>query len=286
MEKISDITALDFDAASDYFTARFEKSLKDELDLYSWSRAYRPILYALEGGKRIRSLITLFASEAVHNQGREDPALAAVAVELLHTESIIHDDLIDQTMSRREKMSFHVKYGYGASLLTADFVFGIILSIASRYSDSRVAKELSKVALKMCDGEFGELKLDPKGHQISWQEYTGLIDEKTASLFETAAKLGAILGGGSDQEINVLAEFGQLTGMAFQIKDDILDWGNSSDLTEALELVLKEDDPLKVLEDAANRYSKNAKEKLNSITPSPAVEHLKKLADLAVTRDS
>ena len=286
MEKISDIGALDFDAASDYFTARFEKSLKDELDLYSWSRAYRPILYALEGGKRIRSLITLFASEAVHNKGSEDPALAAVAVELLHTESIIHDDLIDQTMSRREKLSFHVKYGYGASVLTADFVFGIILSIASRYNDSRVAKELSKVALKMCDGEFGELKLDPKGHQISWQEYTDLIDEKTASLFETAAKLGAIVGGGSGQEINILAEYGQLTGMAFQIKDDILDWGNTSDLTEALELVLKEDDPLKVLEDAANRYSMNAKEKLNSLAPSPAVEHLKKLAELAVTRDS
>ena len=122
MEKISDIVALDFDAASDYFSSRFEKSLKDELELYSWSRAYRPILYALEGGKRIRSLITLFASEAVSNQGSEDPALAAVAVELLHTESIIHDDLIDQTMSRREKLSFHVKYGYGASVLTADFV--------------------------------------------------------------------------------------------------------------------------------------------------------------------
>jgi len=86
--------------------------------------------YALEGGKRIRPLLLLLAAEAVGHSDDEKVLDAAVAVELLHAESIIHDDIIDEEASRRGKAAFHVKYGYSTSLLTADFVFAMILAIA------------------------------------------------------------------------------------------------------------------------------------------------------------
>ena len=160
-----------------------------ELERYSNSRFFGPLKYALEGGKRIRPMIALLSAESVGS--KDDSVLdAAVAVELLHAESIIHDDIIDQEVSRRGKAAFHVRYGYSASLLTADFVFAMILAIASRYQDRRVAHTLSKAALQMCEGEYMELTIDPMTYKLGWDEYIDIIYNKTGALFQTATELG------------------------------------------------------------------------------------------------
>ena len=138
---------------------------------------------------------------------------------MLHTESIIHDDIIDEQIKRRERDSFHKRYGNNTSILTADFVFGIILEIASRYNDPRIAKELSLAAIRMCEGEQIELGVNLR--KVSWVEYLTIISEKTAALFQTSAKLGAIIGGGNEEEIDNLAGFGLNLGIAYQIHDDI-----------------------------------------------------------------
>ena len=85
--------------------------------------------------------------------------MAACAIELLHTESVIHDDIIDDENIRRGKPSFHVKYGYNSSILTADFVLGVILNIGSKMNNPRVSGELSNAAFKMSEGEMMEIKL-------------------------------------------------------------------------------------------------------------------------------
>ena len=109
------------------YLLKIDDALKRELDLYSWSEFYAPLRYACEGGKRIRPLILVLSAESVMaSKGDllrtdEDVFFAACAIELLHTESVIHDDIIDEENLRRGKPSFHVKYGYNSSILTADF---------------------------------------------------------------------------------------------------------------------------------------------------------------------
>ena len=177
------------------YVTRANSALSRELKLYAHSRFHDPLVYAIEGGKRVRPVMLMLSAEAL---GCKDDSVlgAAVAVELLHTESIIHDDVIDEEKVRRAKLPFHMKYGYSASLLSADFVFAMILAIAARYNDRRIAEEVSSAALQMSEGEYSELTIDPQIYKLSWDEYTRIVTEKTASLFETSAKLGAMIAGG------------------------------------------------------------------------------------------
>jgi octaprenyl-diphosphate synthase len=265
------------------YTDRIEDALKKELAHYSWSCFYDPMCYAIEGGKRVRPLILTLSAESV-GDGGDDTSLAAVAVELLHTESIIHDDIIDQDISRRERMAFHVKYGYSASVLSADFVFGMILDIASRYSNPAVARELSSAALRMCEGEFRELKIDPGNYRIGWEEYVSILSQKTASLFQTSAKIGAIIGGGDGAQVNALSNYGLHLGIAYQIQDDFLDWGDDGKITKALEMNRAYRDVPTYLKKMSRLYADKAKKDLNLLQESPAKRYLFELADFTVSR--
>lgn len=211
---------------------RIEEALKRELNLYSWSEFYVPLKYACEGGKRIRPLILVLSSESV-GRCNDDAYLAASAIELLHTESIIHDDIVDEEKERRGKTSFHVKYGYNMSILTADFVLGMILNIASKLKDPRIASELANAALKMSEGEMLEVRLASE-HSVQLDDYINVLTYKTASIFETSSKIGAIIGGGNDEQISALTNFGRFIGIAYQIHDDLTDWNNEDRLFNTL----------------------------------------------------
>jgi octaprenyl-diphosphate synthase len=260
-----------------------EVSLNEELSRYSWSCFYDPMKYAIEGGKRIRPLILTLAAESINNN-IEDPSAAAVAIELLHTESIIHDDIIDQDISRRERMAFHVKYGYSASVLSADFVFGMILDISARYNNPEVAKELSSAALRMCEGEFRELKIDPDKYRIGWEEYISILSQKTASLFQTSAKVGAIIGGGDNRQINTLSNYGLHLGIAYQIQDDFLDWGDDGKITKALEINTIYRNIPSYLQKMSRTYAEKAKKDLEILPESSSKKYLLELADFSVSR--
>ena len=112
------------------YLSKIDNSLMSELGRYSWSEFYGPLIYACEGGKRIRPLILLLAAESIKISNRDnsnltdDIFLAASAIELLHTESVIHDDIIDQENLRRGKPSFHVKYGYNSEHFDCRFRIG------------------------------------------------------------------------------------------------------------------------------------------------------------------
>ena len=265
------------------YLSRIDDAIKKEMEHYKHSKLYGPILYSLEGGKRVRPTILMLAAESVGGNG-DGTDLAAVAVELLHMESIIHDDIIDESPSRREGVAFHIKYGHGAAIITADFVFGMILDIASKYNDNRVSKELAIAALEMCEGEYSELRIDPKSYSIDWDEYIEIISRKTASLFETAAKLGAILAGGTEEEIQTLSSYGLNLGTAYQIQDDILDWGAEGKITEALSRERSQDVVLSRMKEMAETYSGKAKDSLSMIKSSTAKDFLMLLADFTITR--
>ena len=265
------------------YIERVDGALSRELRLYSHSRFHDPLVYAIEGGKRIRPVMLLLSAEALER--KDDGVLgAAVAVELLHTESIIHDDVIDEETTRRSKMPFHVKYGYNASLLSADTVFAMILAIAARYDDRRIAEEVSNAALRMSEGEYSELTIDPQIYKLSWDEYLRIIGEKTAALFETSAKLGALMAGGEDKEVEAFAEYGRDLGMAYQLKDDLLDWRSQDKITVGLLKTHSESEVVGKMTALAQNFAEEAKRQLIVFPRSEAAILLEDLADFTIQR--
>jgi octaprenyl-diphosphate synthase len=231
------------------YLSKIEDTLKREVDLYSWSEFHAPLRYACDGGKRIRPLILILSAECIKSNKVEPEAyLAASAIELLHTESIIHDDIIDEENERRGKPSFHVKYGYNSSILTADFVLGVILNISSKLKDARIINELSNAATKMSEGEMMEIRL----------------------------------GGGDVDQIHAMTSFGNLLGIAYQIHDDLIDWSNENRLFNML--VRKNGKPkdfVDQMDKLYQSYASKAKNELRKIsTYSEAKHHLENLTDL------
>jgi octaprenyl-diphosphate synthase len=264
---------------------RIDGAIEAELSRYSDSRFHGPLRYALEGGKRIRPLVLLLAAEAVGRSDDDKVLDAAVAVELLHAESIIHDDIIDKEASRRGRAAFHVRYGYSTSLLIADFVFAMILAIAARYPDRRVATSISNAAMNMCEGEYAELTIDPEVYKLDWEEYLEVISKKTAALFETAVRLGGLVGGATPEQLEALTEYGRYLGIAYQIHDDILDWGAEDKITAALKRQGEERPLLNRLQTMTDSYAKKAKERLSVLDNNEATSLLRELTDFSVKRD-
>ncbi|MDE1727084.1 MAG: polyprenyl synthetase family protein [Thaumarchaeota archaeon] len=258
-----------------------DQALKKELELYSASEFFEPLQYALEGGKRIRPIILILAAESV---GRCDgnAFTAACAVELLHTESVIHDDIIDNEILRRRKDPFHIKYGYNTSIITGDFVLGLILNISSRLDNSRISRELANTAMMMSDGEMIETRLETS-EDITFDDYIKVMEYKTATAFEAATKIGAILGGGNEEQVMAFAEYGKNMGIAYQIRDDLQDWNNEDKLFNIL--IKKSPDPRHVFDHMdmlLNSYSKKAKTALRKINDGPARRRLESLLDLTM----
>ena len=258
------------------YIEKIDSALDKELELYSESEFCEPLKYALEGGKRIRPIITLLAAESV-GQIDENVYAGACAIELLHTESVIHDDIIDNETQRRHKDPFHIKYGYNTSVLTGDFVLGLILNISSRLDKARVTKDLATAAVLMSEGEVLEGKLE-ESEDVTFEDYIKVMDYKTATAFEMAAKLGAVIGGGSEEEISGLAEYGKNIGIAYQIKDDLMDWKNEDKLFNLL--VKKSSDPRVVfnkMEELLKSYAEKASESLRKIRDSDSKHNLEEL---------
>lgn len=260
---------------------KINEALKHELDLYSASEFVEPLQYALDGGKRIRPLILLLSAESVGNCD-ENAYAAACAVELLHTESVIHDDIIDNETLRRRKDPFHIKYGYNTSILTGDFVLGLILNIASRINNPRIASELATTAMMMSDGEMIEARLE-SSEDVTFDDYLKVMEYKTATAFEAASKIGAILGGGTEDQILALAEYGKNVGIAYQIHDDLQDWNNEDKLFNVL--IKKSSDPRDVfnhMDYLLKDYSLKSKAGLRKIREGQAKSHLENLLDLTM----
>jgi octaprenyl-diphosphate synthase len=262
-----------------HYHTRIEHSLSNVLARFSSSRFYEPLSFAIQGGKRIRPLIVLLSYDSIGtgNPITDDPAPAAIAVELLHTESIIHDDIIDDDGLRRDREAFHRKYGLNPSILSADFVLGMVLEIASQYSDSRIGRELSKSVLRMSEGEFAELNIQPE-EKIKPERYVEIISNKTASLFQSSARIGAILAGAKQQAIESMSDFGLNLGIAYQMQDDLLDWNQGGKLEKSL------GSEQEVLRKMSFEFALKAKSSLSHLHGSEARERLEELAEFAVRR--
>jgi len=258
------------------YIKKINNVLDSELELYTESEFKEPLKYALGGGKRIRPIILLLASECV-GEIDDNTFAAACAIEFLHTESVIHDDIIDNETLRRQKDPFHIKYGYNTSVLTGDFVLGLILNIASRINNPRVTKNLATTAMMMSEGEVIESRLEAS-EDVTFDDYLKVIEYKTATAFETASRLGAIISGGTEEEIESLADYGKNIGIAYQIRDDLLDWQNEDKLFNLL--IKKSLDPRDVfndMEELLKKYTDRAVFSIRKIKDSQAKNNLENL---------
>jgi len=269
------------DKYSEYIK-KINNALDSELDLYSESEFKEPLKYALYGGKRIRPIILLLSSECA-GKIDDNTLAAACAIEFLHTESVIHDDIIDNETLRRQKDPFYIKYGYNTSVLTGDFVLGLILNIASRINNPRVTKNLATTAMMMSEGEIIEGRLETS-EDVTFDDYIKVIEYKTAVAFETATRLGAIISGGTEKEIETLADYGKNIGIAYQIRDDLHDWQNEDKLFNLL--IKKSSDPRDVfnsMEELFKKYSDQALAAIRKIKDSQAKNNLENLVRFTTT---
>ncbi len=269
----------------DSYITKINQALDAELGLYADSEFIEPLKYSLEGGKRIRPIILLLSAESV-GKIDENTFSAACAVEFLHTESVIHDDIIDEETLRRQRDPFHIKFGYNAAILTGDFVLGLILDISSKLNNPRITKDLATTAMLMSEGEMIEGRLETS-EDVTFDDYLKVIEYKTSTAFEVAARLGAIIGGGSEEQIEALTEYGKNIGIAYQIKDDLLDWKNEDKLFNLL--IKKSNDPRIVfdkMEELLKKYSDKAKIGLRKIEDNDAKLHLEELIKFTMLRGS
>ncbi len=175
------------------------------------------VAYAIASkGKRIRSALVTLASEAVGGTAY-DASFAAASIELIHSSSLVLDDVIDKSEKRRGSDTVHKKWGTDMALLTVQVLAALSLKLASR--DPRLIRAIADSLLYMGEGEAMELV----DYARDKKSYIDLAFRKTGSLFGSAAEVGSLVGGGDDKETESLLGFGNHIGIAFQIRDDILD---------------------------------------------------------------
>ncbi|MFQ5887651.1 MAG: polyprenyl synthetase family protein [Candidatus Hydrothermarchaeales archaeon] len=176
------------------------------------------------GGKRIRPALVALSFAATVQNGKDIRYVApiAVAVELIHTATIIHDDIIDKSSMRRGVKTVNAKWGNDTAILAGDLIFSKAFGLVGTHENKDMSRIISRACSKLSEGEVLEA-LHTSNTQMTEEVYLEVIERKTASLFEAAARCGAILGGASEEEIEALARYGHLLGIGFQMTDDVLD---------------------------------------------------------------
>jgi len=260
----------------DLYRAQVDIALHKELHQRHESPFFAPFVDAFTGGKRLRPIIVLLAYDSVG--GRDgDPLPAAVAVELAHMESLIHDDIIDGDGVRRDAKVFHARYGQEMALLSADFILSMILRIAARYSDPRIMSALATATAQMCEGELTERLMSEANKAVRPSVYQDIVLKKTASLFEAAATMGALIGGATPADLSALAAYARALGVAYQIHDDITDWEQSRTIT--LDLTDPHYSQSEYLSKTATAFVREAMNSLQQLKSSEAKQNLIQFAE-------
>ncbi len=179
------------------------------------------------GGKRIRPSLLLLAARSLGYSGRSMIRLGAV-VEMVHTATLVHDDIIDAADTRRGRPSTNRTWGNSKCVLAGDWLYMQAFRVALGEGSFRVLDLLIGLTQQMVEGEL--LQMESLGHAISEPEYKDLIYRKTACLFEVSMRLGAVLAGASREVEDALGNYGRDLGLAFQIVDDVLDLTASEDV--------------------------------------------------------
>lgn len=183
------------------------------------------------GGKRLRPALALLAGR-VYQADLDKLISLAASVEMLHTATLVHDDLIDGALLRRGNLTLNATWSTGATVLTGDYLFARAAALATETNNVRVMTIFSQTLMTICSGELRQIfdrrsvprVQDDEAWSKALERYDQRIHAKTASLFAAATEAAAVLGGGPAVEVNALRDYGHCLGTAFQIMDDVLDF--------------------------------------------------------------
>jgi len=179
------------------------------------------------GGKRIRPVLVLLVANAYGYKGTDHHQLAAV-VEFIHTATLLHDDVVDESSMRRGRKTANALFGNAASVLVGDFLYSRAFQMMVSVGDIRIMEILADATNVIAEGEVLQL-LNMHDPDVSEERYTQVIRSKTAKLFEAAGQLGALIAGANDTQIEAAAEYGRSLGTAFQLIDDVLDYSGQAE---------------------------------------------------------
>ncbi len=176
------------------------------------------------GGKRIRPSLLLLAIKSIAGDARSESAIRmATVMEMIHTATLVHDDIIDNADTRRNMPSVNARFGNQASVLMGDWLYMSAFEISLRERNLEILDILTELTRKMAEGELIQLTVIGRT-DTSEEEYFDILQRKTAFLFSACCEIGAILGGAAPEERIALREFGKNLGIAFQLADDLLDF--------------------------------------------------------------
>ena len=179
-------------------------------------------------GKMMRPILVILSARMV-GRCTQEVLHAAVALEMLHTASLVHDDVVDESDRRRGQASVNARFGNKAAVLVGDYVLSMALEHAALTQSTQVVGLVAQLGQTLADGELLQL-YNTQSDIIDEKSYYSVIRKKTASLFAACSQIGAILAGGSDDDVERLRQVGQITGICFQLRDDIFDYYDKHDV--------------------------------------------------------
>lgn len=217
VDNIKALVADDMNAVDDVIQARLSSDvvLVNQLSHYIVN----------SGGKRLRPVLSLMASRAYGYEGIQHHNLAAI-IEFIHTATLLHDDVVDESELRRGQETANALFGNAASVLVGDFLYSRAFEMMVDVNDMKVMKILAETTNVIAEGEVMQL-MNCHDADTTEQRYLDVIHAKTAKLFEAATRLGAVLCGRPEAEEKAMASYGMHLGTAFQLIDDVLDYSSS-----------------------------------------------------------
>jgi octaprenyl-diphosphate synthase len=231
------------------------------------------------GGKRIRPRLVLLFSEALDFDGPERYELAAV-VEFIHTATLLHDDVVDESSLRRGRATANAIFGNAASVLVGDFLYSRAFQMMVGVNRMRVLQVLAEATNVIAEGEVMQL-MNMHDPDLAVADYLEVIRFKTAKLFEASARLGAVLGGASPQLEDACADYGRSLGTAFQLVDDLLDYeGKPDELGKNVGDDLREGKPTLPLLVALERGTSAERDLLRRAIQHGEVERLEEIIEI------
>tara|TARA_Y100001935_G_scaffold109722_2_gene91100 strand:+ start:3412 stop:4392 length:981 start_codon:yes stop_codon:yes gene_type:complete len=220
----------------------------------------------LKPGKRFRPILLLLTFLSFKKKSNSNILKAAAAVELLHSASLIHDDIVDESTMRRGQKTSNVIWGDHASVLAGDFLLSKSLWLINQTKNNHVMNSVTNAASELADGQIMDLAFSKKFNDFSIKSYFKMISLKTASLLSSCSEVGAILAGANPQKVKSMKNFGLNLGISFQIVDDMLDFtGDTKILGKRTLQDLKDGKVTLPLIMAVNSTSKNNFKKTESI---------------------
>jgi geranylgeranyl pyrophosphate synthase len=277
----------------------------------------------VSGGKRVRPRLTMLSYLAAGGEDLSAVIPLAAAVELVHTATLVHDDINDHSLTRRGKITVHARWGRTFALLTGDYLFSKVYELMAPYGrDFNMI--MARACVELVEGETLQAAAAKAG-TIDQETYKRIITLKTASLFEASARMGALLAGGDEQTVEALSEYARNLGLTFQIVDDVLDimgdpetmgkpTGNdlvqgagaivaqngkklagqtavaektktAEDPIQAMMARLRESGAVEMARMQADEMARRARKAIEALPPSPARDELGALVDLVVDRE-